>query len=53
MDVIYEKFIFNILNDGDKYNINGKDYTFWDMQAKGTKLFGFECELNSKKLAFF
>ena len=52
MDVIYSIIDFNLLNDGDKYNINGIDYTFFDIQAKGTKQFGFECSLNNKRLAF-
>ena len=52
MDAIYNNVDFKILNDGDKHIINGVEYTFWDMQAKGTKLFGFECVLNGKKLAF-
>lgn len=50
--LLFENIIFHILNDGDKYLINGNQYTFWDMQAKGTKLFGFETKLNGKKLAF-
>lgn len=52
MDAIYGVVNFVILNDGDTYNINGVDYLFFDVLAKGTKLFGFECILNSKKLAF-
>ena len=52
MDAVYNGIEFIILNDGDCYNINGIDYTFFDVQAKGTKLFGFECKLNGKKLAF-
>ena len=41
MDAIYSIVDFKVLNDGDKYNINGIDYTFFDIQAKGTKQFGF------------
>ena len=52
MDAIYSIVDFKVLNDGDKYNINGIDYTFFDIQSKGTKQFGFECSLNNKKLAF-
>ena len=52
MNAIYSIVDFKVLNDGDKYNINGVDYTFFDIQAKGTKQFGFECSLNNKKLAF-
>ena len=43
---------FKILNNGDTHNINGIDYTFFDIKAKGTKQFGFECLLNNKKVAF-
>ena len=52
MNAIYSIVDFKVLNDGDKYNINGVNYTFFDIQAKGTKQFGFECSLNNKKLAF-
>lgn len=52
MNVIYSIVNFNILNDGDKYSINEIDYTFFDIQAKGTKQFGFECKLNDKRLVF-
>ena len=52
MDAIYNVVNFVVLNDGDIHNINGVDYSFFDVQAKGTKLFGFECILNNKKLAF-
>lgn len=52
MNAIYSIVDFKVLNDGDKYNINGIEYTFFDIQAKGTKQFGFECTLNRKRLAF-
>ncbi len=52
MNAIYSIVDFKILNDGDKYNINGIDYTFFDIQAKGTKQFGFVFSLNNKMLAF-
>ena len=52
MNAIYSIVDFKVLNDGDKYNINGIDYTFFDIKAKGTKQFGFECTLNDKRLAF-
>ena len=52
MDAIYNVVNFVVLNDGDTRNINGVDYTFFDVLAKGTKLYGFECVLNNKKLAF-
>lgn len=43
---------FVILKSEDKYNINGVEYTFFDIEAKGTKQFGFECMLNDNKLVF-
>lgn len=52
MNIIYDVIDFKILNDGDGYIINGVDYTFFDIHAKGTLQFGFECTLNSKKLIF-
>lgn len=52
MDAIYNIVDFKILQDGDNYNINGIEYTFFDIQAKGTKQFGFECIINDKKLIF-
>lgn len=52
MNAIYSKVDFIILNDKDTYKINGIDYEFFDIQAKGTKQFGFECKLNDKKLVF-
>lgn len=52
MDAVYSVVDFKILNDKDTYNINGIDYTFFDIHAKGTKQFGFLCVLNGQKLAF-
>lgn len=52
MNAIYSKVKFIILNDKDTYNINGIDYEFFDIQAKGTKQFGFECKINNKRLVF-
>ncbi len=52
MQVIYSIIEFKILNDGDSYNINGVDYTFFDLRAKGTKQFGFKFNFNGKNFAF-
>lgn len=52
MDAIYNIINFIILKDGDKYTINGNEYEFFDIQAKGAKQFGFECYLNNKKFIF-
>ena len=52
MDATYKLIDFKVLNDNDKYEVNGVEYTFFDIRAKGTKQFGFECLLNNKKLFF-
>lgn len=52
MDAIYTVVNFIVLKDGDLYNINGVEYSFFDIQARGTKQFGFECFLNEKRLVF-
>lgn len=49
---ILNKVNFIVLNDGDKCNINGIEYEFFDIHAKGTKQFGFECKLNGKKFIY-
>ncbi len=43
---------FHILKNNEKIEINGVEYTFFDIQARGTKQFGFECNLNKKRLVF-
>ena len=40
-----------VINDGDKYKIHNVEYSFFDIKAKGTKQFGFECKLNNKRIA--
>jgi ribonuclease Z len=52
MNAIYEVCEFIILKDEDKYTINGLKYTFFDIKAKGTKQFGFQCFLNNKRFIF-
>ena len=52
MNAVYSIVEFKVLNDPDKYNINGINYTFFDIQARGTKQFGFEAILNNKKVVF-
>lgn len=52
MNAMYSVTNFNVLNDGDHYNINGIDYEFFDIHAKGDKQYGFECMINNKKLVF-
>lgn len=43
---------FYILKSEDKVEINGIEYTFFDINAKGTKQFGFECIMGGKRLVF-
>lgn len=43
---------FHILEDNEKIKINDIDYTFFDIQAKGTKQFGFEFTINNKRVIF-
>lgn len=52
LDAVYSVINFIILNDKDKYNINGIEYEFFDINAKGTKQFGFECSLNENRFIF-
>lgn len=52
MNAIYNVVEFKVLQDGDTYNINGIGYTFFDIKARGTKQFGFECNINNKRLVF-
>lgn len=52
MNAIYNILDFKVLQDGDSYNINGIKYAFFDIQARGTKQFGFECITNEKRLIF-
>lgn len=49
---IYNIINFNILKDGDKVTINGVDYEFFDILARGTKQFGFECVLDNNRFIF-
>ena len=43
---------FVVFNDGNKHIINGIDYEFFDILAKGTKQFGFECMLDGNRFVF-
>lgn len=51
-DAIYSVVNFIILNDQDKYTINGVEYEFFDILAKGTKQYGFSCTLDGNKFIF-
>lgn len=52
MKKIYSITNFIVLKDRDKFTINGIDYKFFDIHAKGTKQYGFECNINGKKFIF-
>lgn len=43
---------FHILENNQQIEINDVNYTFFDIEARGTKQFGFECVLDEKKLVF-
>ena len=51
-NVVSNMVNYVILNDGDKHDINGIEYTFLDLKSKRVNLFGFECEIDNKKFAF-
>lgn len=51
-EAIYNITNFVVLDNGDKYSINGVEYEFFDILAKGTKQFGFECILDDNKFIF-
>lgn len=52
MEAIYSITNFVILRDCDKHVINSVEYEFFDIHAKGTKQFGFECMLDNNKFIF-
>lgn len=43
---------FHIIKDNEQVEINGINYTFFDIKARGTKQFGFECNINGKRVVF-
>ena len=43
---------FHILKEEQEIQINGINYKFFDIKARGTKQFGFECIIDGKKLVF-
>lgn len=43
---------FHVLNEEEEIQINGINYKFFDINAKGTKQFGFECIIGGKRLVF-
>lgn len=51
-EAIYSIVNFVVVNNCDKYNINGVEYEFFDILAKGTKQFGFECMIEENRFVF-
>lgn len=52
MEIIYNITNFVVINDCDIYVINGVEYEFFDILARGTKQFGFECMLEGNRFIF-
>ena len=52
VEAIYNVTNFVVLNDCDKHVINGVEYEFFDILAKGVKQFGFECNLDGNRFIF-
>lgn len=52
MEAIYGIVNFIVLKDGVTYTINGITYDFFDILARGTKQFGFECKLENNRFIF-
>lgn len=52
LEALYKKINFIILKDGDIHTINGIDYEFFDIHAKGTKQFGFESSFDGERFIF-
>ena len=52
INAVYSKINFIILNNNDKHTINEIEYEFFDILARGTKQFGFECNLEENRFLF-
>lgn len=53
VDLINKHLNIVILKDGDTKNIANRDYTFFDVKAKGNKLYGFKTILDDNKKFVF
>lgn len=53
VDLITKYLNIVILNDNETKNIAGRNYTFFDVKARGNKLYGFETELDDNKKFVF
>lgn len=52
MKAIYNITNFVVLSNCDKHTINDIDYEFFDILARGTKQFGFECNFDGNRFIF-
>lgn len=52
LDSIYSITNFIVLKDMDKHTIHNVEYEFFDILAKGTKQFGFDCLLDGNRFVF-
>lgn len=52
IDLILDNVNFHIVKDNEIVNINGIEYTFFDVKEKSVKLYGFKCIINNKVLTF-
>ena len=52
VEAILKNVNFHILKNEEEIEINGINYKFFDINAKDTKQFGFECIINGKRLMF-
>ena len=52
MEAVYSIINFVILNDRDMHVINGINYEFFDIMAKGTMQYGFECNIEGNWFIF-
>ncbi len=52
IEEIFKIIDFHILKNDEQININGIKYTFFDINPRDTKQFGFESVINGKRLMF-
>ena len=52
VEIIDKNIKINILNNEEKFNVIGLEFTALDMKARGNALLGFEVTINNKRLCF-
>lgn len=52
LERVFQSIHFHILDEGEIVCINGIDYRFFDIHAKGPKQYGFECLIDNQRLVF-